>query len=243
MRRVMVVAAVVAASVSACSDVQPRLHVDVIQQAIISASHSEFRGARLGAAHCPGGLVQRKGATFTCTLPIDGQLAHFFVRESDAHGTIDPATPALVERFVLVRDLDTAVVEEVRNAELLDVTAKCGSGVVIILHGARAERCTATYAPGVVRHVDVAVSADAQVGAVHFVEALLSTFKVGGEISNALSGARGHVVYVECGDRQAVLPVGATLSCKGADALGAPLFPITVTVKDPAGNYTFTPNK
>jgi hypothetical protein len=239
----MAAAVVVGALLTGCSKVQPRLHVDTIQQAIVTASKIEFKGARLGKAHCPSGRLQRKGDTFTCTLSIDGQVAHFLVRQADSHGTIDKRTPALQDKFVLVRDVDTAVVQEVRNVELLDVQAQCGSGVVFILRAARTVRCTATYGPKIVRHVTVVLSAAAQVGAVHFVEALLSTFKVGGEISNALSMARGHIVYVECGDRQAVIAVGATLHCDGADGLGAPLFPITVTVKDTSGNYAYTPTK
>ncbi len=240
---VAVVAAVVGLSAlfGACGAVTPRLHVDTIEADIVASARGEFHGARIGAAQCPSGLRQHAADRFTCTLTIDDQTAHFTVRQLNDHGKV--SDPQMVEPFVLMRDVARSVVNEVRSTDLVDVTATCGPGVVVLLAGPRTVSCATTYTGGLVRHARVQIGTDQQVHGVQFVEAVVSTFAVAGEISNALSGARGHLVYVECGDKQVALAPGATLRCSGADGIGAPLFPITVRITDSTGKYVFSPAK
>jgi hypothetical protein len=221
--------------------VTPRLHVDTIQADIVSSTRGEFPGAHVGAVRCPSGLRQHTGDTFTCTLELDAQVAHFNVRQLNDHGKV--SDPTMVEPFVLMRDVAQSVVNEVRSTDLVDVTATCGPGVVLLLGTARTVTCTTTYQGGLTRHAHVAIGTDQQVHAVQFVEAFVSTFAIAGEITNALSAARGHVVYVECGDKELALAPGQKFRCNGANSLGAPLFPITVTITDSAGKYVFSPPK
>jgi hypothetical protein len=226
---------------AACGAVTPRLHVDTIEADIVSSARGEFAGAHVGTAHCPSGLRQHAGDSFTCTLDIDAQTAHFVVRQLNSHGKV--SDPRMTEPFVLTRDVAQSVVDEVRSADLVDVKAACGPGVVVLLGKARSLACTTTYSGGVTRHARVEIGTDQQLHGVQFVEALVSTFSVAGEISNALSASRGHLVYVECGDKQLVVAPGGTFRCNGANALGAPLFPITVKVTDSSGKYVFNPAK
>lgn len=228
-------------STTACNSVKPKLQPGPIEQAIVDGTSSKFPKAKLGAVRCPSGRVQKAGDTFLCTMVIDGQTVHFRVRQTDGHGSVD--SPTLVERFVLRREVESAVANDVRSRDLLDATVRCSAGVAIFVTAPRLVRCSATYAKGVARHLRVTIGRDLQLGTVRYDDALISTFRVGSEIANALGAARGYVVYVDCGDREIVMAPGKTLSCQGTDGNGGPKFPVTVTIKNPDGKYTYTPSR
>lgn len=223
----------------ACSRLQPKLQVAAIEKAIVEASSSQFPTARLGPAKCPSGRVQKAGDTFTCTLVVDGQTVHFRVRQTDGHGAVD--APVLVERFVLRREVESAVADEVRSRDLLDATVRCTAGVAVFVTTAQVVRCTATYDKGVVRHIRVTIGRDLQIAALRYDDALVSTFRIGTEIATALGAVRGRVVYVDCGDRQIVLAPKRTLTCQGTDGNGGPKFTVTVTIDNADGAYSYTP--
>jgi hypothetical protein len=225
----------------ACGAVTPRLHVDTIEADIVSSTRGEFPGAQVGAARCPSGLRQHSGDTFTCTLDVDAQVAHFSVRQLNDHGKV--SDPRMVEPFVLMRDVARSVVDQVRSTSLVEITATCGPGVVVLLASTRTVSCTTTFPGGLTRHARAEIGTDQQLHSVQFVEAVVSTFAIAGEISNALSAARGHIVYVECGDKELALAPGHTFRCNGANSIGAPLFPITVKITDATGKYVYSPSK
>jgi Domain of unknown function (DUF4333) len=157
----------VGAVLAACSAVSPRLHVDAIQRDIVASTRAQFPGARLGAARCPAGRPQRRHDTFTCTLAIDRQVAHFSVTQLDDHGRV--AHPRMVEPFVAMRDVGQSVDEEVRSRDLVDVDARCGPGVVVLLPHARTVQCTLTYGNGATRRALARIGTDQQVHDVTFV--------------------------------------------------------------------------
>lgn len=162
---VALLALVSIAAAAGCSSLEPKLDANKIASAIQTSARSQFAGyhALVGAAHCPAGRVQKKGADFDCTVTIDHQKATYVVHQVDGHGTVQPS---LQSSYLLFTTINNQTLDDLRSQGLDDVTVACGFAHVWFVKPPVNRTCIITLPDHTTRTAKVSIAADGGVDSV-----------------------------------------------------------------------------
>jgi hypothetical protein len=149
LRRLAVPTALAAASVVAISGCSSSLDSEKLSQEITSQVDALVPEGTQTSVNCPSGIKPEQGATFTCTLTINGQDAVIDVTQSDADGNVTfESQSAILFMDKAQEEITSKVTEQVPGTWTTTCNPPKASGGVYLAEPGSTFDCSVTGVTG-----------------------------------------------------------------------------------------------